>query len=130
MAIRDTAQIPADTLLEHELAAEDTVEMANLTIAQTGVPGTIFISTAMGGHGPRVEYFLRPGRSEPSFSVSIADAPTVVANRLPARVVRQMAPQVVSWALLNKDALIDFWYHGDAWTQPEVNDFIQKLERV
>ena len=30
----------------------------------------------------------------------------------------------------NKDALLDFWYHGDTWTQPEVNDFIQKLQRV
>ncbi len=130
MAIPDTAQIPADTLLEHELAAEDMVEMANLTASQTGVSGTIFVSTAMGGHGPRVKYFLQPGRSEPSFSVSISDAPTVVANSLSARVVRQMAPQVLRWVSLNKDALIDFWYHGDAWTQPEVNDFMQKLQRV
>jgi hypothetical protein len=21
------------------------------------------------------------------------------------------------------DGLLDFWYHGNAWTQPEVNDF-------
>ena len=47
--------------------------MANLTSAQTGVPGTIFISTAMGSHGPRVKYFVQPGRTQPSFSVSIAD---------------------------------------------------------
>jgi len=46
--------IPADTFLAEELAHEDTVEMANLTSVQTGVPGTIFISTAMGAHGPRV----------------------------------------------------------------------------
>ena len=37
---------------------------------------------------------LRASRAEPqpSFSVSIADTPTVVANSLPARVVRQMSP--------------------------------------
>ena len=61
-------QVPADTRLAVELTDDDVVEMANLTTAQTGVPGTIFISTAMGGHGPRVKYFLQPGRSQPSFS--------------------------------------------------------------
>ena len=123
-------QIPADTRLVDELARDDVVEMANLTTAQTGVPGPIFISTAMGGHGPRVKYFLQPGRSQPSFSVAVADIPTVVANSLPVRVVPQVSPQVIDWISRNKDALLDFWYHGDTWTQPEVNDFIQKLQRV
>jgi hypothetical protein len=104
--------------------------MANLASTQTGVAGTIFISTAMGAHGPRVKYFLQPGRTQPSFSVSIADAPTVVANSLPVRVLRRMSPQVIEWVLRNKDALLDFWHHGDTWMQPEVNDFIQKLRRV
>jgi hypothetical protein len=130
MMTNGSLQIPADTPVAEELANEDVVEMANLTTAQTGVPGTIFISTAMGGHGPRVKYFLQPGRLQPSFSVSISDAPTVVANSLPVRVVRQMSPQVINWVSCNKDALLDFWYHGDTWTQPEVNDFIQKLKRV
>jgi len=121
---------PADTVLAEELAHEDIVEMANLTSAQTGVPGTIFISTAMGAHGPRVKYFLQPGRTQPSFSVSIADPPAVVANSLPARIVRQMSPQVIEWVSQNRDALLDFWHHGDTWTQPEVNEFIQKLQRV
>src|SRR5258705_1651291 len=101
-------RIPADTFLAEELAHADTVEMANLTTAQTGVPGTIFISTAMGGHGPRVKYFLQPGRSQPSFSVTISDAPAVVANSLPARVVRQMSPQVINWVSRNRGALLDF----------------------
>jgi hypothetical protein len=122
--------IPADASLEEELACEEMVEVANLTSAQTGVPGTIFISTAMGAHGPRVKYFLQPGRTQPSFSVSIADVPTVVANSLPARTVRQMSPKVIEWVLRNKDALADLWQQGDTWTQPEVNDFIQKLRRV
>jgi len=123
-------QVPADTRLADELADDDVVEMANLTTAQTGVPGTIFISTAMGGHRPRVKYFLQPGRSQPSFSVAIADTPTVVADSLPVRVVRQRSPQVTDWVSRSKDALLEFWHHGDTWTQPEVNDFIQKLQRV
>src|ERR1700730_15059708 len=130
MTGEDTMQVPADTRLTEELAGDDVVEMANLTTAQTGVPGTIFISTAMCGHGPRVKYFLQPGRSQPRFSVAVADIPTVVANSLPVRVARQVSPQVIDWVSRNKDALLDFWCHGDTWTQPEVNDFIQKLQRV
>src|SRR5438046_1993210 len=130
MTGKETTQLPADTRLAEELAQEDFVEMANLTSAQTGVPGTIFISTAMGGHGPRVKYFLQPGRSQPSFSVAVTDVPTVVANSLPVRVVRRMSPQVIDWVLPSKDALLDFWHHGDTWTQPIVNDFIQELQRV
>jgi len=41
-----------------------------------------------------------------------------------------MAPQVIEWVLRNKDGLLDFWHRGDTWTQPEVNDFIQRLQRV
>ena len=130
MTGKNMLRIPADMLLAEELADDDVVETANLTAAQTGVPGTILISTAMGGQGPRVKYFLQPGRSQPSFSVAIADIPTVVANSLPLRVVRQLSPQVIDWVARNKDALLDFWYHGGTWTQPEVNDFVQKLQRV
>jgi hypothetical protein len=130
MRIEDAMQLPADAVLAEELLCDDLVEMANLTSAQTGITGTIFISTAMGAHGPRVKYFLQPGRTQPSFSVSIGDAPAVVANSLPARTVRQRSPQVIDWVLLNKDGLLDFWHHGDTWTQPEVNDFIQRLRRI
>jgi len=123
-------RIPADPPLAEELSCEDVVEMADLTTAQTGVTGTIFILTAMGAHGPRVQYFVQPGRTQPSFSVSISDGPVFVANSLPARIVRQMSPQVIEWVLRNKDALLDFWRRGDTWTQPEVNDFVQRLQRV
>ena len=123
-------QLPRDTPLAEELAMEELVEMANLTTAQTGVPGTIFISTVMGGHGPRVKYFVQPGRNQPSFSVLIADLPVVVANSLPDRVLRQRAPDVIRWVALNKDALLDFWSNGDTWTDPEVTVFKQALKRI
>ncbi|HEY3912087.1 MAG TPA: hypothetical protein VGM07_19680 [Stellaceae bacterium] len=126
----EAAQIPPDVPLAEELAGDDVVDMANLTSAQTGVAGTIFISTAMGAHGSQVKFFLQAGRTQPSFSVSIADAPAVVANSLPARTLRQMSPQFLDWVSRNKDALLDFWQHGDTWTQPEVNTFIQRLRRV
>ncbi len=130
MTTERVIQVPSDPSLAEELARDELVEMANLTTAQTGIAGTIFISTAMGAHGPRVKYFLQAGRSQPSFSVSIGDAPAVVADSLPDRTARQMAPQVIEWVSRNRDALLDFWHHGDTWTQPEVNDFIQPLQRV
>jgi hypothetical protein len=126
----EVIQLPADTLLSDELTADELVEMANLTAAQTGVPGTIFISTAMGSHGPRVKYYVQPGRSQPSFSVSISDRPTAVANSLPVRVLRQMSPQVNQWVSLNRTALLDFWNNGDTWTQPQVVAFVQTLKRI
>jgi hypothetical protein len=130
VTIAASTKTPSDSPLAEELAGEELVEMANLTSGQTGVTGTIFISTAMGAHGPRVKYFIRAGRTQPSFSVSIGDAPAVVANSLPLPTLRQMSPQVIEWVARNKDALLDFWHHGDTWTQPDVNDFIQKLQRV
>ena len=130
MAEIDAAMVPPDTLLAEELSDDIVADMANLTAAQTGIDGTIFISTAMGAHGPRVKYFLQPGRTQPSFSVSISDKPVVVANSLPARIVRRITPRVGEWVSLNRDALLDFWDHGDTWTQPRVNDFIQELRQV
>jgi hypothetical protein len=130
VTVAASTKTPSDSPLAEELAGEELVEMANLTSGQTGVTGTIFISTAMGAHGPRVKYFIRAGRTQPSFSVSIGDAPAVVANSLPLPTLRQMSPQVIEWVARNKDALLDFWHHGDTWTQPDVNDFIQKLQRV
>jgi hypothetical protein len=104
----ELAQPPADALLSDELASDDVVEMANLTDAQTGVRGTILISTAIGANGPRVKYFVQPGRTQ----------------------LRRMAPQVIDWVSRNRQDLLDFWYHGDTWTQPEANAFIQRLRRV
>ncbi|HTV46051.1 MAG TPA: hypothetical protein VMF05_12110 [Stellaceae bacterium] len=127
-SLLEAMQVPADAPLRDELATEDVVETANLTSAQTGITGTIFISTAMGQHGPRVKYFVQPGRTQPSFSVSISDPPAIVANSLPTRTLRQMSPQVIAWVARNKDALLDFWYQGDTWTQQVVNDFIQTLQ--
>jgi hypothetical protein len=130
MKLSDITRVPADTSLAEELSADDLIEMANLTSAQTGVAGTIFISTAMGQDGPRVKYYVRAGRTQPSFSITIADKPTLVANSLAAQIANQMAPQVVNWVLRNKDSLLDFWHHGDTWSQPQVNAFIQTLRRI
>jgi hypothetical protein len=131
MKLQEIAQIPADTLLADELPNDDSIiEMANLDKSQTGVDGVIWISTMMTGHAPRVKYFVRPGRTQPSFSVTIADQPRVVANSLPVRVLSQMSPLVMQWVVLNKDALLDFWHHGDTWTASQLIQFLQSFRKV
>jgi hypothetical protein len=84
----------------------------------------------MTGHAPGVKYFVRPGRTQPSFSVIISDQPRVVANSLPARTANQMAPLVIQWVMLNKDALLDFWHHGDTWTATQLIQFLQSFRRI
>jgi hypothetical protein len=131
MKLREIARLPADTLLADELSDDDgIIEMANLDKSQTGVDGVIWISTMMTGHAPRVKYFVRPGRTQPSFSVTIADQPRVVANSLSPRVLNQMSPLVIQWVTLNKDALLDFWQHGDTWTASQLIQFLQSFRKV
>jgi hypothetical protein len=131
MKVEDLAQLPLDPSLEDELSTDDIVfEMANLDKSQTGIDGCVWISTSMTGHAPRVKYFVRPGRTQPSFSVIISDQPRVVANSLPARTANQMAPLVIQWVMLNKDALLDFWHHGDTWTATQLIQFLQSFRRI
>lgn len=131
MKLEEIAKLPADPLLADEIPNDDgIIEMANLDKSQTGVDGLIWISTVMTGHAPRVKYFVRPGRTQPSFSVTITDHPRVVANSLPPRVLNQMALLVIQWVTLNKDALLDFWHHGDTWTASQLIQFLQNFRKI
>jgi hypothetical protein len=130
MKLDEIALLPADTLLADELSNDDgIIEMANLDKSQTGIDGVIWISTMMTGHAPRVKYFVRPGRTQPSFSVTIADPPRVVANSLPLRLLNRMSPSVIQWVILNKDALLDFWNDGDSWTASQLIQFLQNFRK-
>lgn len=105
-------------------------EMANLEPDQTGIEGTIYISTGQGSHAPRVKYFAgRPGDSQPSMSILIAADPQVVENSLPDRIASRMAPRVQAWIRLNHERLRDFWFNGNTWYQREVEAFIASLEK-
>ena len=110
------------------LGDDDLMDFMNLTSLRTGVSGIVFISTAMGRHGPRVKYFVKTGKGEPSFSVSIAAEPRVVATSLPDRVTAQMAPSVIAWVKLNHVELTKFWNEGDTWTDEEVDSFRDRLK--
>lgn len=119
--------------LGEELAAfgeDGVVEMTNLQEDDTGIPGVIFISTAMGSHGPRIKYFVKAGRNLPSFSVSISDHPEVLANSLPQRDLNRASASVIEWVGLNKDALLRFWNEGDSYSIHQVVDLVRSLKKL
>jgi hypothetical protein len=109
---------------------EEIVEMTNLQEEDTGIPGVIFISTAMGSHGPRVKYFKKAGRDQPSCSISIADSPRILANSLPARDLNRAAPAVVEWVRLNRRALLRFWNEGETYSIRDVAAFVASLQKL
>lgn len=113
------------------VAAENDIElfeMANLDPAQTGIQGTIYISTQQAGHAPRIKYFAgRPGNNRPSMSVTISPNPQVVESSLSTRVTNRMGPIVQEWIALNHAKLRDFWFKGNTWYQREVDAFIVGL---
>jgi|ERR1043166_854895 hypothetical protein len=112
------------------LGDDDPFDMANLTSKETGIEGIVFISTAVGAHGPRVKYFVKTGKGQPSFSISIAEAPQVLASSLSARIVNQVAPKVSEWVRLNRVALLSFWSDGQYWTVDEVSAFLAALKKL
>lgn len=121
--------------LDEEIGAlddEDVFEMANLGDKETGIPGVVMISTVMGKHGPRVKYFIKPGRHQPSFSVAIASEPRVVAKSeaFDDKAYARAAPLVMEWVALNHEALNRFWWGGNDLMNDEVQAFIAGLQKL
>jgi hypothetical protein len=112
------------------LDEEAVFDVTNLPSSRTGISGVLFLSTAMASPGPRVKYFVKTGKGQASFSISIAERPRVLANSLPQRVLNEMAPRVIEWVLLNQEPLLRFWKGGQYWTVDEVNAFIDQLQKV
>ena len=123
----------AEPTLTEELASfadDDVVEMTNLQEDDTGIPGVIFISTAMGSHGPRVKYFVKAGRTQPSFSVSVSDTPRILANSLPERDLSRASGSGIEWVQLNREALLRFWNEGDGYSIHQVVDLVRSLKKL
>ena len=104
------------------------IEMANLTERDTNVPGTIFISTALGSHGPCVKWFPgRPGRDLPCLILSIANDPMIRDDFLPHHVSASVLPDLKEWVGMNADGLLRFWNDGETWDRHEVAAFLDGL---
>lgn len=123
--------LPADLLRTppDDFAQDILVEMTNLDERDTNVSGTIFISTALGSHGPRVKWYPgRAGRDLPCLVVSIEPEPVVRDDFLPPRMSRNAAPRVQAWVRLNHVGLLEFWRHGASWNRREVSAFLDALQ--
>ncbi|MES1198888.1 MAG: hypothetical protein ABUS48_02800 [Pseudomonadota bacterium] len=109
---------------------EELFEMANLEPEKTGVDGFVYVSTAFPRHGPRVKYFLKLGKDQPSFSVSIAETPEVLVSSLTPSETDRHAPQVIEFVRRNREKLLDFWNNGTDWPSDRVHTFLNSFERV
>ena len=135
MSFRESIVVWTDRepTLDEELRAlgeDDLVEMAYLPPDWTGVLAHIFISTALGQHGPRVKFYLKKGRHQPSASISIGPNPRVLASSLDERDLNRLAPQVVAWVALNHEALTTFWFEGEDLDIADVADFGRSLKKI
>lgn len=134
MGVQETAAVWTDRepTLDEELAAlgEEPAEMANLPPEWTGVLAVVFISTAMGQHGPRVKVYLKPGRGQPSASIAIGPKPRVLSSSLDERDLARLAPKALEWVALNHEALTTFWFEGESWMDDQVTEFKRGLRKV
>lgn len=109
---------------------QELFEMANLEPEKTGVDGFVYISTAVPRHGPRVKYFRRLGKGQPSFSVSIAEQPAVLVSSLSQAETERHAPDVIEFVLRNRERLLDFWNNGTDWPSDRVHTFLNSFVRI
>ena len=124
----DTARVAVRRRPPDDLAEDTLLEMANLDEEDTHVPGTIFISTALGSHGPRVKWYPgSPGRTLPCLILSIGPEPRVRDDFLPSPVSRPAIPAVTEWVRLNHVALLEFWNAGETWNRRRVAAFLEAL---
>ncbi len=114
-----------------DFADDILLEMANLGEGDTRVPGTIFVSTALGAHGPRVKWYPNaPGRAVPCLIVSISPEPEVRDDFLPARVSGPVLPLLREWIKLNHAELRTFWDEGESWDRHRVARFLDALRPI
>lgn len=112
------------------LAEDDLVEMAYLPSDWTGVLAHVFISTALGQHGPRIKVYVRKGRHQPSASISVGPNPRILASSLDERDLTRIAPKALEWVALNHEALTNFWFEGENLDIQDVADFGRTLKKV
>ena len=115
----------------YDPARDEMVDIVNLPQHRTGVAGTIFISTRMAAHGPRIKWWPgRPERDGPCLVVTLEDPPRAVNLGLPLRTARAGEAAAVAWATQNREALLRFWEDGALWMEDEVKAFLDGLRKL
>lgn len=121
----------ARNVFAYDPSRDEMVEVVNLSGRDTGAEGTIFISTRMAAHGPRIKWFpLRPERDAPCLVVTLEDPPRAINLGLAQPVARRGEAQALAWASANRVALLDYWENGVSWTRDEVSAFIDGLRKL
>lgn len=86
---------------------EEMFDMTSLSSRRTGVPGTIYMATAQGQHGPRIKWYPdRPSRDAPCLVVTLEVPPHPINHGLSLRIARQGEP-ALRWAAQNRTALVE-----------------------
>ena len=125
-----TPSLPT-SLPPDDFAEDSLVEMANLTERDTNVPGTIFVSTALGSHGPRVKWYPgSPGRQLPCLIVSIGPEPAIRDDFVSSPASRSVTPFVLRWVGQNHEELLRFWREGETWDRHAVSAFLDELRPI
>ena len=103
-------------------------EMANLDTTQTGIKtGAIFISTQVSSHGCRIKYFPNLREQSKSLTVTIPEL-IIVDDNLLDIVSNKTRKEIVQFAKVNTDKLLDFWYNGVTWYDYDVTEFKKTLK--
>ncbi len=110
---------------------DEMFDVVNLTREDTGVEGTISISTAQGQHGPRIKWFPdKPSRDGPCLILSLGGPRRAVVHGLGARQARRGEAASRGWVALNEPALLEFWNNGVLWSRAELERFLNLLVKL
>lgn len=124
----------APHIVDFDPAIHDDIEnyeMANLSTKDTGVEGTMYISTRRASHGPRTKWYPgRGGMDTPCLTITIADPPAVINNGLEPREAKRGSGPATEWTALNAAELLRFWNDGTGWTIDELFAFVRTLKKL
>jgi hypothetical protein len=105
------------------------MEMANLFPEDTGIPGTIFISTKMGQYGCRIKYYPNINDQSKSFVVTIPGY-GIVEDSTGTTVKSKIRKQVIAFAILNQQDLLTFWNSGHTMRKQQSRALIDGLRPI
>jgi hypothetical protein len=109
---------------------DDPVEMVNLREKDTGVPGTVYVSTLQGRHGPRIKWYPGlAGAAEAFLTITLEQPQRILNHGVPAREATG-ALAAAEWAERNREALLHFWSNGTSFDIDELNAFLHGLHRL
>ncbi|MGX7707681.1 hypothetical protein [Methylobacterium sp. Gmos1] len=108
------------------------IEMANLTEEDTGVPGTIYISTTVPRHAARVKWYeASPKNPNVGFiALSIEAEPHIRVNKLGKNYSMRSLDLAKAWIAKNETDLVRFWNEGSIWNRRQMNVFLDGLKKV